>query len=347
MDKQNIISKNLYQRSFLSYILLPLSLLNIAIQFSHRMIYRFFPSRIFFSPIPVISIGNIVSGGSGKTPFTVVMANYLTNAGKKVAVSHRDYKGQFETGNQFISDRQGILPELSYAGDEAALLAEKLPGIPVIAGRNRRKSIKMLAERYKDLDYIILDDSFQHLKVHHDKDFVIFNSKAGYGNGFVLPSGILREPLSSLQYTDFIVWNGNDPVPPRICSINKPIIQGTTQCTGLKDMSGNRFDLSMLKNKKLVLLSGIGYPLGFEDTIKSLGLQFPKHYALPDHYQYTDDRFLAELADAVSAGAFDFIITTEKDYVKLRKTGKNLPLLIVEIEFMPDEECFTLINELL
>ena len=99
-----------------------------------------------------------------------------------------------------ISDENQVLDLAKEAGDEAFLLASKLPGIPVIAGRNRKKAIQILEEKYPELEYIILDDSFQHLKVEHDLDFVVFNAIGGMGNGFVLPAGILRESISALKF---------------------------------------------------------------------------------------------------------------------------------------------------
>jgi tetraacyldisaccharide 4'-kinase len=338
MDKQSFIRDNLYQLSLLSICILPLSILYLFLQIIHRLYFSIFTSSVYNCPIPIISIGNIVSGGSGKTPFTVFLVRYLTKAGKLVAVSHRDYKGKYEQQNQLLSDREGLLPEVMEAGDEAALLAEKLRGIPVIAGKNRKKSLQILANKYLDLDYIILDDSFQHLRVHHDYDFILFQSKAGYGNGFVLPAGILREPLSTLNKADFIVWNGKDPITPRLLSYGKPVLKGRTFSCGIRDRKGNKVALETLMEKNLALISAIGYPHGFEETIHSMGLSFSYHYRLPDHYRYTNMAFIKRLKREFNVQKYDYLITTEKDFIKLRKARSRLPILVVEIEFIPDDE---------
>ncbi len=344
MDTQNFIQSNLLKRTILSYLLYPLSCVYSLLQIIHRFYYRIFPKSIYHSPIPVISIGNIVSGGSGKTPFTVFLVKYLTNAGKRVAVSHRDYKGNYENDNEFLSNREGLLPQVMEAGDEAALLAEKLLGIPVIAGKSRKRSLILLAETYPDLDYIILDDSFQHLKVHHDYDFILFKARAGIGNGFVLPAGILREPLSALKDADFIVWNGTQPIVNQLLTYPLPILKGSTESREIKDIHQNIIPLEKLKDKKLALLSGIGYPQGFEDTVHKMGLSFLHHYRVPDHYDYTSKLFRRHLKRGFQIQKYDYLITTEKDFIKLRQIHLRLPILIVEIEFIPEAESLPLIS---
>ena len=164
-----------------------------------------------------------MSGGTGKTPFTIFLAKYLQQKGFKIAVSHRGYKGDFENTNILISDAHKVFEEAKNAGDESYLLALKLNGIPVIVGSNRQISIRILEKRYPELDYIILDDSFQKHSIKKDFEFVIFKSTIGIGNGFVLPAGFLRESLKALKFADYFVINGRKNIE---LPINKPRIYG-------------------------------------------------------------------------------------------------------------------------
>jgi len=328
---QKFIENHLYKRSILSYLLFPISIKYSILQKCRRRFYQVFSSLIYKSKIKVISIGNIVSGGSGKTPFTIFITRYLREKGFKVAVSHRGYKGKFEKKNILISDRNNIFDSARDAGDEAYLLASKLKGIPVIVGRDRKASIKILEEKYSDLDYIILDDSFQHLKIYHDLDFVVFNEIGGIGNGFVLPAGILRESISALKFTDYIVFNGEGEVPEKIRKFDKAILTGKFQIKRFYDSARN--DVYIKPDDRFALLSAIGLPSSFEKTIQNAELKFEKHFRFPDHYDFKDKRILQNIEKELEKDKIDFLLTTEKDFAKLQFMKHNLPLVIVEVGF--------------
>ncbi len=323
---QKLIEKNLYKKSLLSYLLWPLSIIYSCVLIFRRKLH----SGGFRSRCKIISVGNIVSGGSGKTPVTIFLAEYLQKQGKKVAVSHRGYKGKFENENKLISDENGVFEFAKDAGDEAFLLSTKLAGIPIIAGKNRKRSIQLLEKKYPNLEYIVLDDSFQHLKVQHDLDFVVFNAIGGIGNGFVLPSGILREPLSALKYSDYIVYNGKGEIPNQIQKYNKPILLGEYQIKKFSDPDGN----AMQPEGKLALLSGIGLPASFENTVLKVGLHFGKHFRFPDHYDFKNNEVIKQISADVKRKKIDFLLTTEKDFAKLQFIEHDLPLVIVEVEFV-------------
>ncbi len=322
---QKIIEKNLYKKSLLSFLLLPLSIIYSAILILRRKLHN----GGFRSRCKIISVGNIVSGGSGKTPVTIFLAKYLQKQGKKVVVSHRGYKGKFENENKLISDENEVYSFAKDAGDETFLLATKLLGIPVIAGKDRKRSIQILEEKYPELEYIILDDSFQHFKVQHDLDFVVFNAIGKIGNGFVLPAGILREPLSALKYADYIVFNGKGEIPVQIQKYNKPILKGEYRIKRFSDIHGKEIK----PEGKLVLLSGIGLPKSFENTVHKAGLNFEKHFCFPDHYNFKNNEVIKQISADVKLEKIDFLLTTEKDFAKLQFIEHDLQLVIVEVEF--------------
>jgi len=209
-----------------------------------------------------------VSGGTGKTPLTILLSEILTSLNFKVAVSHRGYKGKFVNTNKIISDYYCVRSESKEAGDEANLLASKLKGIPVIVGKNRIKSIKMLENNFRDLDIIILDDSFQHLKVYHNLDLVVFNSITKIGNGFLLPAGILREPLSAVKNADLIVINGTDSIKD-LSQFGKPFIHSKYIVDKFYKPNQEPVSINTISSSRVILLSGIGIPESFEKTVTS------------------------------------------------------------------------------
>ncbi|PID27712.1 MAG: tetraacyldisaccharide 4'-kinase [Candidatus Cloacimonadota bacterium] len=312
IEIQDIIENYLCRRSVLSYLLFPLSLINLVLQSLRSFLFR---RKNFSGGTKIISIGNIVSGGAGKTPTTVKTAQLLQKAGYEVAVSHRGYKGKFENNTTLISDRSGLFDFAPDAGDEAYMIAESLPGIPVTAGKNRTEAVKLLNEKYK-LDYIILDDSFQHLKVKHHFDVIVFNSVSGTGNGFLLPAGILRESLRALKFADIVLMNGEEDIKLPAYSYKK--FRASYELSCLHDSQGNIYIQDEVKNKRICLLSGIGIPKSFEKSVVKAGIKFEKHFRLPDHADFVKSGIIKKMNDLFEADKFDYLLVTEKDYAKLR-----------------------------
>lgn len=145
-------------------------------------------------PCPVLSIGNLVAGGTGKTPLTAFLAQHLRAAGCRVAILSRGYGGR-ASGINVVSDGQRIFLKPPQAGDEACLLAQKLPGIPVVTGADRFQAGLQAWERFHP-DLFLLDDGFQHFQLYRDLDVVLLDAARPFGNGRLLPRGPLREPIS-------------------------------------------------------------------------------------------------------------------------------------------------------
>lgn len=282
------------------------------------------------SKCKIISVGNLVVGGTGKTPFTILLAKYLKSKGNSVAVSHRGYKGKFENMVKLISDENFIYDCAKDAGDEPFLLAQNLLGIPVIVGKNRTKAIKYLEKKFSP-DYIILDDSYQHLKVRHDIDFLLFSAKNPLGNGFVIPAGMLREPKSAIKFADVVVFNDcsdNFKIPKEMSKFQKPIFQTEYEIKNfINYQTDETEDISYFKNKKIYLISGIGNPESFENSIKSSGIDFSHHFIFSDHYYFRYENDIRPIIRKGLKEKIDTILTTEKDFMKMQ----NFPLY--EIDF--------------
>ncbi len=341
MDLQKLIDKHLRKRSILSYLLAPLGIGYGSVQYIRRVFYTLGLFKSYKSDIKIISVGNIVSGGAGKTPFTIFLANLLTRKGFKIIVSHRGYKGAYEDINKFISNGKEVFEEAKLAGDEPLLLAQKLSNIPVIVGKDRRKSLELIESEYPDTDFVILDDSFQHLKVKHDYDFLIFNSGFGLGNGFTLPAGLLREFTCAMNKASFLIWNQLDDknIPLQLLNSGVDILKFNYQPLALYDSQNKNVEVSELNKGRNALLSGIGYPEGFEKSCREYGIVFTKHFKLTDHFAYDDPEIIEQIKTSYAKGNFNSLIITEKDYVKIKQLQDfPIPYVVLAVELSPTDK---------
>ncbi|MFZ0482340.1 MAG: tetraacyldisaccharide 4'-kinase, partial [Desulfobacterales bacterium] len=158
---------------------------------------------------PIISIGNITVGGTGKTPMTIYVAQVVKNLGYKVAIISRGYKGKAEKIGGIVSDGKVLLMTPEIAGDEPYMMANRLKDVPVIVGKNRFNAGRLAIEKF-DPDVIVLDDGFQHLMLQRDLDMVLIDYHRPFGNGHLLPRGVMREPVSALLCADAIILTKSD-----------------------------------------------------------------------------------------------------------------------------------------
>lgn len=333
MISQKLINQHLNQRSYLSYLLLPLSSLYSLILIIRRLIYHIFPGLKIQAKIPLVCIGNISSGGTGKTPFVLFLSQLLIAEGYKIGIMSRGYKGKFEHMNVQISDENGLFPEAKDAGDEPYFIAEQLKNVPMIIGKNRLRSIKMFEDKYPHLDLIILDDAYQYLKLKYAMSFLVFNGINPLGNGFVLPSGILREPFINCYDSNAFVFNAYQKAPDKLLKKKQYLFHVSYIITRIYDKNGNDLDIETVKKSHNFLMSALGVPLSFEQTIKQHGIPFSKHFSFPDHYDYQDQNALNNILADVQKRKIDYVICTEKDFVKLQKQNLELPVIVVHTEF--------------
>ena len=300
-------------------------------------------------PRPVISIGNLTLGGTGKTPTVIFTARLLKDAGRRPAVVSRGYRGESKEAFNVVSDSRTLLLEWRLAGDEACMLARSLPGIPVLTGRKRIDPARAAIERFY-ADTIVLDDAFQHLSLKRQIDIVLIDSHSGFGNGRVLPAGPMREPPAALDRADIIVitkWNEQQEPSPgemaaRIWNQRAPIFHARYCPKMLVDDQDRRFPVSSMKGIKVCAVAGLADPEHFLSTLKSLGAQVMDAALFDDHYQYPE----RELARIITLSKkADCLITTEKDMVKLTGRVPGLLALVVEQEIIEHEAFKQLILE--
>ncbi len=289
-------------------------------------------------PCYVISVGNITSGGVGKTPMTLYLSALIQKWGYRVAVISRGYRGKAETTGGVVSDMAGVRMDAETAGDEPYLMATTLKGTPVLVGKNRYRS-GMTAIRRFNTDVIILDDAFQHLSLFRNLNLVLLDSTAPFGNRHVIPRGVLREPLSGINRSDALILTRsaeNTLHPdvrflkiPTFAASHEPFIShrvaaGVTMTEGGCRPVSNRFD-----GEKVFAFSGIARNADFLKTLEKMGANIAGVRAFGDHYPYVSADIRNIFHAALSAGA-DVVATTEKDAVRCQKYGP-FPLDLVVI----------------
>lgn len=289
---------------------------------------------------PVISVGNLAMGGTGKTPMVIWLARFLSEEGWRVGIVSRGYKGE-ETGKVLVvSDGINVLVGSDISGDEPQLLARCLPGVPVLCSTKRALAGKAAVEQFR-CEVVILDDGFQHRFVARDLDIVMLDSRYPFGNGFLFPRGILREQTKALTRAQVLVlsrFDGSKKAEHSQRSLvgqcpDKTVVTAAHRATRLFGASTQReLPLSSVKNKRLGAFAGIGRPDDFFRTVRDLGADLVHSTALPDHYPLTVD-LLASLVEEASAKQPELWLTTEKDWVRLPSDlPDSMELLILAVE---------------
>lgn len=304
--------------------------------------------RVTKLPCRVISVGNITVGGTGKTPMVINLAGYFQQKGFSPAVVTRGYGGKRSSAVTLVSNGKDILSDHATVGEEAILLARRLPGVPVLAAPKRALAGRMAREIFR-ADLIILDDAFQHRGIFRDLDILLLDYSRPFGNGWLLPRGTLRETPAGLKRADVIVYTGlNDTKAnhivleniPADSSMNVPRFIACHKPTELcHPASGQSCPPEILQGKKVCLFSGIGSPEGFRNTVESLGAQVTAYKTFPDHHGYRQED-IAELNSLFEDSKADYLLTTEKDAVKLvdfQGRIANFHILRIELEIIPDE----------
>ena len=287
---------------------------------------------------PVISVGNISFGGTGKTPCAAFIANYLHGEGWKVAILSRGYKRESK-GIIEVSNGQKILCTPSISGDEPYLLAEQCPGVRVIVGEDRYSAGSVM-ERKAEIDVFVLDDGYQHLKLHRDLNLLLIDAThLGVNSNF-------REPLQGTDRADAVIVTRSSQLEHRqffirviekYCRPKTPIFFADHEISGFRSLFEIRTIISNsnLDSRSVVALSGIGNPERFVYDLQKLGMRILKNFIYPDHHRYTQDELEFVMQGAKHLGA-EAIISTEKDAVNISPEfmpKQQLPIYLAQLEF--------------
>ena len=319
-----------------SIVLVPFSLIYGAITKIRNYLYESGTFKSAGLNVPVISIGNITVGGTGKTPLVAYVTEILAGAGEKVCILTRGYKRENESERVLVSDGEKILANVRQAGDEPFELAEKLLGKAlVIADADRRAAGEWARENF-GITAFVLDDAFQHLKVKRELDIVCVDATNPFGNGKVLPSGILREPLKNLSRADAIVITRANLVE-NISALKSQISKLAPSAKVFVTRNKLRDVEQVIKDKKGIAFGALGNPENFFAQLRQEGFDLALTKALPDHYFYTPDD-IEELEREATARGADYLLTTAKDGVKLASLEFNIPLIIAKGEIVFDDD---------
>ena len=292
-------------------------------------------------PCPVISVGNLTLGGTGKTPTVELVARTLRELGAAPAVLSRGY-GRATRGVVVVADREAILAEARAGGDEPRLLAERLPGVPVVVGENRYEAGRVAVERC-GATALVLDDGFQHRTLAKDLEILVVSGRAPWGNARVFPRGTLREPLGGLRRAHAVLVTnpaGSETVAEVTTTVRRhhstaPVLAARYELQDASEpLRGRRLPARELGGRRLLAFAGLGSPEGFAETVDATGIRRVGFVEFPDHHWFTPSD-VAELArDARAAGA-QGLVTTEKDWMRMRELPPPpLPLWVLPVRLV-------------
>jgi tetraacyldisaccharide 4'-kinase len=265
----------------------------------------------FKAAVPVISVGNLTVGGTGKTPCVEYVARFYRQLDLQVAVLSRGYRGY------------GVL---TGRNDEALVLEENLPDVPHLQGPDRAALAQVAVEELES-DILVLDDGFQHRHLHRDLDIVLIDATCPWGHGHLLPRGLLREPIGSLRRADAVLLTRCDLVSPETVGAIKaavtrikpelPIAESTHRPAQWRNASQQTAALATLRERPLAAFCGLGNPDAFRQTLVKLGANVVAWRTYPDHHEYTKADMEALRAWAGDLPSDAAVATTQKDLVKI------------------------------
>jgi len=269
--------------------------------------------------LPVISIGNITVGGTGKTPMTMMAARTLREAGHRVCIVSRGY-GRRTRGVALVSDGRTVETDAGAFGDEPVMMAARLAGVAVAVSSRRYEGAEFAREKL-DAEIVLLDDGYQHVALARDLNILLIDARERFGNGRLLPRGILREPAREIKRADIIILTKVD-APSMTADFEKQlaglnheaeIFHASYHPSGLNDIISGE-PVAAEAGRGVVAFSGIASPRSFETLIEEAGMILLRHVRFPDHHRYSaeDVRFLSGLAKEEA-----LLVTTEKDAVKV------------------------------
>ena len=340
---------------FLIGLLAPLSYIYAVVLKTRGWLYDSGFLRQKRLPCTVISVGNIVAGGTGKTPTVIWIAKYLQSEGFQVGVLLRGYGRESHHSVSAVSDGKQTLRSLTESGDEAGLIARKLPGVPVAVGSDRYTAGLEVTQLWGHTNgVLILDDGFQRRQLARDLDLLTIDSSQPFGTGKLLPAGTLREPKSALRRADILLLTRTDLATESIhferLADGKQTFESRHRPTRLYQLTtSEECPLNLLKGQRILAVCGIGNPEAFAGTLGQFEPKVVELLAFPDHHRYSSADINDISARAREVGA-DIVVTTEKDSQKLESLAATTAslhaesvqffVLEVELEILTNMEAF-------
>jgi len=332
-------------------LLAPLGWVYSAIQGLRSTLYRIGMLKRHRLPRPVVSIGNITVGGTGKTPVTSYIARLLLAQGYKVAVLSRGYGGSLEGQTVVVSDGVTVMLGPRECGDEPYLLASTVPGLMVVIGTDRYAAGQLAMQQLVP-DVFLLDDGFQHLRLMRDLNILLLDCSKPLGNGWTLPAGLLREPAAAARRADLIILTRcpeGTVVTPLVTG--KPAFAASHRLVDALPLpGGNPVPFAALQGPAFLAFAGIAQPEFFFSALRDRGINVVRTLPFPDHADYDNESLEAIRAALQSSGA-EYAITTEKDGVKLKLLPADIAAVTyvarLDIEIEKPADLLALVRNLL
>jgi len=294
-------------------------------------------------PAFVVSVGNITVGGTGKTPTVIEIAKWAKKKGYNVAVLSRGYGGRYK-GWLLVSDGKKINACSKEAGDEPYLMARNLEGVPIAVAKNRYKIGIYLIKNYT-IDFFILDDGFQYLKLKRDINILLLNGEKPFGNMRLLPAGPLREPINQISRADIYLITESDEISDKLSRmINSKNIFFAKHIPDKIIFPNSIQSINILKDKKVIGFAGISSPERFKNMLYKLGAKVVFFKEFPDHYWFKKKE-IEEIIKIKEKEKADYILTTEKDWVRIMDKKWDIGYIKTKLEIRNREIFFRLIDE--
>lgn len=318
------------------------------VYYSRRICYDYGILRQRSFQVPIISVGNLTFGGTGKTPFTLWLSEYLHTKNKKVMILMRGYKGRLENSSGLIYSGKKINPDASDYGDEALLFARRLENASVVVGKKRSENLSFYFPKVEP-DVVVLEDGHQHIKIKRKINIVLFDALMPLSRYKVAPLGYMREGFHALKDADLVVIGRADlATPAQIVSLKELLsphlprgihfAEVGFRPNGFYNCSYDlAYTLDQIRNRKVICVAGVANPKSFFKLLEDLGAEILVTESFPDHHFFKADEINALLSYAKNEDAL--IVTTEKDIVRIKKivNDESIVFLEVDIYFLSGE----------
>lgn len=342
-------STPLLERIFKGIFFSPLAFIWNLLHFLRRTFYDYGILKQKSFQVPIISVGNLTFGGTGKTPFTLWLAEYLQEKNKKVMILMRGYKGRLENSHGLIISGKRMAPDPIEYGDEALLFARRLENASIVVGKKRSENLSFYFPKIEP-DVVLLDDGHQHIKIKRKKNILLFDATIPLAHYLSAPMGCMREGFFALKDVDLIVVSkAKIAGPEKVIALKEFLRTHLSNSIDFAeiDYKANGFynaanDLilttAQIKGKKIICVAGVANPKSFFKLLEDLGAEIIVTESFRDHHYFTSDEINALLSYAKEEDAL--IITTEKDMVRIKKIIEDDSILFLEVavEFISGEE---------